>query len=556
MTIRPCAIIPTYNHSQVIEEIVVSLRALKLPVFIVDDGSAEKHRHVIAALHAPDQGVTVLRCETNGGKGAAVHHGLELAQKAGYSHAVQLDADGQHDRTVLPDILALSKDYPQALMSGVPVYDESIPKSRLIARYLTHVWVWVETLSFQIKDSMCGFRVYPVADALRVLQEEKIGRHMDFDTEIMVHLFWRGIPVIKIPVGVTYPEGNTSNFQLLADNWRITKMHTRLVFTMLWRLPSILRNRPPKIDPHDNKSWASIEERGMAWGLAFLATTYRLLGYRVCWIVMQPILFYFFLTGRVQRQASRLYWEKMNPLIGDEAKVSFWRLWRHTQSFGRMALDKFSAWVGDVAVSDLKIPNIQELDHVVAEKQGVLVITSHLGNVEICRALSDRDGYVPMTVFAYTANAVKFNQLLAKYNPRAMVNVIEVGDMGPATAIELQDRLDHGEWVIIAGDRTPVTGDKRVSYIPFLGQEAPFSHGPILLGHLLKCPVYSLICLRDGDHFEVHFDLLFDQITLDRKNKNTSIDEYLFSYAQNLENYAKKKPMQWFNFIDFWREME
>jgi hypothetical protein len=145
----------------------------------------------------------------------------------------------------LAALLAASRARPEAIVSGRAVYDASVPRSRQYGRWVTHVWVWAETLSFRIADSMCGFRVYPLAPTLAVLDSEPVGKGMDFDTDIMVRLFWRGVPVVQVPVGVVYPKGNTSNFRLYRDNWLVTRMHTRLVIGMLCRLPSILRNRPP-----------------------------------------------------------------------------------------------------------------------------------------------------------------------------------------------------------------------------------------------------------------------------------------------------------------------
>jgi hypothetical protein len=169
--------------------------------------------------------------------------GFRQAAAAGFTHAVQLDADGQHDLARLAELLALARAHPEALISGAARYDASVPKARQWGRYLTHFWVWVETLSFRISDSMCGFRCYPLAPTLRLMQRAHIGSFMDFDTEIMVRLFWQGTPVHMLPVDVVYPADNTSNFDMLRDNWRITKMHTRLTLAMLPRAPLLLWRR-------------------------------------------------------------------------------------------------------------------------------------------------------------------------------------------------------------------------------------------------------------------------------------------------------------------------
>ena len=220
----------------------------KLPVIVVDDASdAESARELdrLAALH-PE--MTLLRHEVNRGKGGAFLTGLEHAVSEGYTHALQVDSDGQHDLADAPALLESARRHPGVLWSARPEYDESVPKKRLIGRYVTHVWVWIETLSFEIVDSMCGYRVYPVADTLAVIKSRPVGLFMDFDTEIMVRLDWRSLPVRFIRSRVIYPEGGRSNFRMWEDNVRISKMHARLfIESPLWwpaRIRRLFRREP------------------------------------------------------------------------------------------------------------------------------------------------------------------------------------------------------------------------------------------------------------------------------------------------------------------------
>jgi len=209
-------------------------------VFVVDDGNAEPERQAIAALHAPDASVQVLRLNENTGKGAAMLAGFREAAARGFSHALQIDADGQHDVADLPRFMDAARENPKALICGQAIYDASVPKSRKFGRYITHFWVWIETASLDIADSMCGYRLYPLAPVSAIIAHENIGRRMDFDTEMAVHLHWRGVNVVNVPTKVIYPPGNVSNFAMLADNVRISLMHTRLVlqapFRLLWKL--------------------------------------------------------------------------------------------------------------------------------------------------------------------------------------------------------------------------------------------------------------------------------------------------------------------------------
>lgn len=243
MEFSPVVVIPVFDHEHAIGAMVAGVREHAVPCLLVDDGSGPACAAVLDELASGDPQVTLLRLQPNAGKGAAVMAGLREAQRRGHSHVLQIDADGQHATRDIPTFLALSAQHPDAVICGCPVYDASAPKSRLIGRYATHIWVWINTLSLTIRDSMCGFRVYPLAPAVRLIDEEYIGRRMDFDSEILVRLVWRGIAVVNLPTPVTYPSDGISHFDVLRDNVRITLMHTRLFFGMLRRLPTLLRRR-------------------------------------------------------------------------------------------------------------------------------------------------------------------------------------------------------------------------------------------------------------------------------------------------------------------------
>jgi glycosyltransferase involved in cell wall biosynthesis len=238
---KPCALIPVYNHEHAIGTVVAAVLAQGLPCILVDDGSSPACARVLDELAAASPGkVTLVRHAVNQGKGGAVLTGFTAAGKLGFSHALQIDADGQHDTGDIPAFLALAQRHPQAAVIGSPVYDESVPKVRLYARYLTHVWVWINTLSFAIRDSMCGFRVYPVAPVLELAARQKLGLRMNFDPEVLVRLHWAGMPVVNQPTRVSYPLDGVSHFQAVRDNVLISRMHATLFFGMLLRLPILL----------------------------------------------------------------------------------------------------------------------------------------------------------------------------------------------------------------------------------------------------------------------------------------------------------------------------
>lgn len=241
---RPLVLIPVYDHEHAIGEVVAAVLQHGVPCMLVDDGSSAACAGVLDALAAaaPDR-VALVRHAVNRGKGAAVLSGFAQAAAQGYSHVLQIDADGQHCTDDIPTFLASAAAHPGTVICGYPVYDDSVPAIRLYGRYLTHVWVWINTLSLQIRDSMCGFRVYPVAPVIALASRQKIGARMNFDTDILVRLFWDGLQVINLPTRVSYPSDGVSHFRVWLDNVLITRMHTVLFFGMLWRAPRLLARK-------------------------------------------------------------------------------------------------------------------------------------------------------------------------------------------------------------------------------------------------------------------------------------------------------------------------
>ncbi|MND90868.1 Undecaprenyl-phosphate mannosyltransferase [compost metagenome] len=239
---NPCAIIPVYNHELAVPKVVAELLEANLPCVLVDDASSPACAAVLETL-ATQARVFLVKLAVNQGKGGAVMAGMREAARLGFSHALQVDADGQHDLQDVALFLERSRQHPQALICGYPQYDASVPKGRLYARYLTHVWVWINSLSLQIPDSMCGFRIYPLAQVLPLLDSARLGKRMDFDPEILVRLAWRNQPMQWLPTRVHYPRDGISHFRLVHDNALISAMHAKLFFGMLLRLPLILWRR-------------------------------------------------------------------------------------------------------------------------------------------------------------------------------------------------------------------------------------------------------------------------------------------------------------------------
>jgi len=239
-------LIPTYNTGAKVLETVRSALAFWDPVWVVVDGSTDGTAEVLNALAAENSSLKVFSLPCNQGKGAAVLHGLCEAAIAGYTHALTMDADGQHPAEKIPNFMAMSIANPDAFVLGKPVFDDSAPAIRVGGRKISNWWANLETLGAGVGDSLFGFRVYPVKPLCRIMQNSHWMRRFDFDPEAAVRLCWHGVRPINLPAPVRYfgqEEGGISHFNYLRDNTLLTWMHLRLVFGFLLRLPVLLWRR-------------------------------------------------------------------------------------------------------------------------------------------------------------------------------------------------------------------------------------------------------------------------------------------------------------------------
>ena len=239
-------LIPSYNPGPQVYETVRAARAQWAPVWVVVDGSSDGTAEGLKDMAANDAHLKVLVLRENGGKGAAVLHGLELAAEQGFTHALTMDSDGQHPADLIPAFMAASQQAPAAMVLGKPVFDADAPALRVQGRKISNGWANLETLWVGIGDSLYGFRVYPIDPLRQVMHGQRWMRRFDFDPEAVVRLCWRGVRPINLPAPVKYlraDEGGVSHFNYLRDNTLLSWMHLRLMLGFLLRLPLLLRRR-------------------------------------------------------------------------------------------------------------------------------------------------------------------------------------------------------------------------------------------------------------------------------------------------------------------------
>ncbi len=239
-----CIVVPHYDHLEQFRRFLPRLAAKGLPLVVVDDASpAAVVDGLDKLLKATAIDTTLIKHARNRGKGGAVMTALRTARDAGFSHALQVDADGQHDVADIDLFLRAASERPRSVICGEPQFDDSISNLRYYARYITLSFSCLETLSRDIRDALCGYRLYPLDSITAIIDNNRLGRRMAFDPELLVRAVWADIPLYYVPVRVAYPDDGKSHFHYLRDNLEISWMHTRLLAGMLIRLPLLLARK-------------------------------------------------------------------------------------------------------------------------------------------------------------------------------------------------------------------------------------------------------------------------------------------------------------------------
>lgn len=292
--------------------------------------------------------------------------------------------------------------------------------------------------------------------------------------------------------------------------------------------------------------WGNQRELGFAKGIGWLLTVHRFAGKLPFYIVLVPVVLVSIIVNRKGRAGSMDYWRRIYPQHRFKRLLGVWlQFW----GFSTQMLDRLLIVSNRFDMSSVKIFRAPDFEYVAATR-GALVIGSHLGNMEICKAIGDQMGR-PVTALVHTQHAEVFNSYLEKLNQHNTVRLLQVTDIGVDTMMLLNERLENGEIIVITGDRIPLDG-QRVSSAEFLGEQAQFPQGPYLLASLLKCPVYYMFAYKREGCFEVHVEKLTERLKLDRKQREESLMGACQHFADRLAYHARRAPAQWFNFYRFW----
>ncbi|MCW8195257.1 acyltransferase [Proteobacteria bacterium 005FR1] len=303
-----------------------------------------------------------------------------------------------------------------------------------------------------------------------------------------------------------------------------------------------------------NQHWSEINEATSVLGIRILFFVYRVLGRGVFNLFLMPVIaWYFCFQGRARR-ASLSYLRRVRAQGGLPEGGPLWLAnIKHFYSFGIGLLDKLAAWSGGLTPGEVRYcERREEFLKVVRSGRGCLLIASHLGNMEVSRMMADTHKRVKLNILVHTKHAESFNKLLKELDEASCLNLIQVTEVTPATAVMLNEKIQAGEVVVIAGDRTAVTGSGRESEANFLGAPAALPQGPYILASILRCPVYLIFSVREGKNYRIFIELFAERIRLSRREREQELSEWAQRFADRLAEYTLRYPLQWFNFYDFW----
>jgi predicted LPLAT superfamily acyltransferase len=305
----------------------------------------------------------------------------------------------------------------------------------------------------------------------------------------------------------------------------------------------------------DRPHWANLQETGILWGMRFLLRVYRWFGRTAFRVALYPVVTYYFLRNGTARRASRDYLRRVGAYYPDlRLSGTLKESHRHFLCFAETLLDKIAIWFEKLSLDRVEFHNRHLLLELLDQGRGAMLLGAHLGNLEICRALAELRDPVCVNILVHTKNAEKFNRLLSSVARKGKVELIQVSELDPATAIRLQDKLAAGEFLVTVGDRTPVDSTNRTVSAEFLGHRAEFPQGPYLLAALLRCPVYTLIAYPEAGKYHIQLEPFAESIELPRRGPERTRELALWArrYAEFLESYCHRMPLQWFNFYAFW----
>lgn len=314
----------------------------------------------------------------------------------------------------------------------------------------------------------------------------------------------------------------------------------------------------PDTNAQSTTHWSSIREAGTLFGLQFLRFVHRVFGRWLVSFCLLPTVAYFVLLRPNSRRSSQAFLAQHYRNYPEfwQKKPGLWATCKHFYVFAETVVDKLLSWFVEIDVDQFVIEHPERIDDIMQDSRGQLIIGSHTGNLEYCRGFMHRYRDKVINILVHDKHSVNYNTIMQQMNPDSRLNVFQVEEFDIPTMLKIKSKVDAGEWVFIAGDRSPLSGGERTVPVQFLGRTAHLPIGPYMLAKGLACPVKMMFSYCDylSDGKPVHFEIVpfAEQVTLDRKQRIEQLEKYAQRFADALEAQCAKAPYQWFNFYDFW----
>ena len=298
--------------------------------------------------------------------------------------------------------------------------------------------------------------------------------------------------------------------------------------------------------------WSQLKEGGSVLGIRALLFVHRVGGALLFRLFLFPVICFYVIFRRHSYRASRFYLERLHEFSGAVPPPRFWHVFAHFWSFGIALMDKLSVWTGKITLADVVLHNQRLMEQLLAEGKGGVILISHLGNFEICQALSQGLPDFRLTVLHHTKHAVKFNTVLNPHKGASSIAVHQVTELDMGVAMQLGEKVGAGQFLALSGDRVAIDNPASSIEASFLGRAAPFPSGPFILARVLQAPIVTAFCIKEAGRYNIYFELLWEGGAVKRAERNALIPELIRKYAGRLEYYCQKAPLQWYNFYSFW----
>ncbi len=538
---------PVFDNAGTVVRVVEECLGHVGDVVVVDDGSTDGGTRGLEQR----QGVHLVRLDTNQGKGEALRRGLLEADRLGFTHAVALDADGQHDPSHIPDFLAAIEREPGAIIIGVRRMEEAgAPGASRFGRSFSNFWYGVQTWK-RVGDAQCGYRAYPVERTLALGTRSK---RYTIEHEVIVLASWSGVPVMSdVPIGVTYGDDIVSHFDRFVDNFRFTALNASLTLARYSGAYLLLRRSVPAavVTRTEAPAWVrgrSLGNRPGYWWFGMLARTAGIdAAYRFLDVV---VTYYAALAPREYREASLEYLGRVFP---DASRAEMRRhLWRHFRCFGENVLDQ--ALVPQMGLDEFDVGGVglEHIHETAAAGKGLILLGAHFGPWQFGAARLGSQG-VTVKIAAVMQEARAMDSYLTILRDRSrhpMPEILLLDGDSPFGSMTIAEALGKGEVVALHADRHLLG---RSVVVPFLGSPARFPLGPFVLSELTGSPMIIWFAFKqDRRTVRINGSEPFRVRPGTRKDRGERLEEAVMRYVRTLEDTVRGHPYQWYNFYRFW----